>query len=88
MAARLLQAAIPPRLLPELSGEHGGKRIKGQKQSANGTLKRGSNSRAYIIARLRRDARADLAGQVEMRTLSARAAVLAAGFRPDPIPYK
>jgi hypothetical protein len=62
-------------------GKHGGKRIKGRKQSANGTLKRGSNSRAYIIARLRRDGRADLAAQVEMRMLSARAAALAAGVR-------
>ena len=38
-------------------GQHGGKRLKGQR-NANGTLKRGSNSVDYIIARLERDARA------------------------------
>ena len=37
-------------------GQHGGKRLKGQR-NANGTLKRGSNSVDYIIARLERDAR-------------------------------
>jgi len=47
---------------------------------ANGTFKRGSNSRAYIIARLRRDGHDELAVKVEARTLSARAAAAAAGF--------
>ena len=53
----------------------------GDANGANGTFKRGSNSRRYIIARLRRDGYAELADKVEARTLSARAAALAAGFR-------
>jgi len=36
-------------------GSHGGKRVKGQR-NANGILRGGSNSRAYIEARLERDA--------------------------------
>src|SRR5262245_57338313 len=35
-------------------GTHGGKRVKGQRNS-NGVLRGGSNSRAYIEARLERD---------------------------------
>jgi hypothetical protein len=36
-------------------GQHGGKRLKGQR-NASGNLNWGSNSRAYIEARLQRDA--------------------------------
>jgi hypothetical protein len=62
-----------------------GLRQRGRPKSADGkgaigTFRRGSNSRAYIIARLRRDGHADLAAQVETRVLSARAAATTAGF--------
>jgi hypothetical protein len=52
-----------------------GRPKKGEGKGASGTIKRGSNSRAYIIARLRRDGHIELAQQVEMGLLSARAAV-------------
>jgi len=60
--------------------KHGGARAKGN-QGADGTLvKRGSNSRAYVIARLDRDGLDDLADHVRAGTLSARRAAIAAGF--------
>jgi hypothetical protein len=55
-------------------------------QGANGTLKRGTTSRAYILARLDRDGHADVAAQVRARSISARAAAITAGILKPPSP--
>jgi hypothetical protein len=47
---------------------------KPKPQGANSTLKRGSTSRAYILARLERDGQAKLAAKVCSRKMSARGA--------------
>jgi hypothetical protein len=60
-------------------GRHGGRRIKGG-QGAIGTLKRGSHSKRYIIARLKRDQLLELAARVERGETSARSAAREAGF--------
>ena len=72
---------------PEISP---GLRYRGRPKSsdqkgANGTFKRGSNARSYIIARLRRDGYLELAAQVEAHVVSARAAAKAAGFSKSPL---
>jgi hypothetical protein len=53
---------------------HRGRPRKGEEKGATGTIKRGSNSRAYIVARLLRDGYADLAAEVRAGRISARAA--------------
>jgi hypothetical protein len=68
------------KLLGDVLGAHGGKRVKGQKQGDNVTLKRG-NARAYILARLDRDGFGNLAAAVRAKELSANAAAEKAGFR-------
>jgi hypothetical protein len=67
-----------PEMSPSLR-QRGRPKLSDQK-GAIGTFKRSSNSRSYIIARLRRDGHAELAVQVEAHMLSARAAAKAAGF--------
>jgi hypothetical protein len=62
-------------------GRHGGARHKGQKQAAVGNLKYGTNSRAYILARLDRDGHTELAGKVRTGEISARAAATSAHRR-------
>jgi hypothetical protein len=56
-----------------------GRPKKGEEKGAIGTLKRGTNSRAYILARLDRDGQAELAAKVRAGTLSANAAAIEAG---------
>jgi hypothetical protein len=54
---------------------------RGNKTSVIGVrLSKSPNSRAYLIARLRRDGFAELADQVEAKEISARAAAIEAGF--------
>ena len=57
-----------------------GRPRKGEEKGAVRTLKRGSESRAYIIARLKRDGFAELAAKVEAKKISARAAAGEAGM--------
>jgi hypothetical protein len=53
---------------------HPGRPRKESGKGANGTFKRGSNSRAYIIAKLMRDGHVGLAEAVQAGRISARAA--------------
>ena len=55
-----------------------GRPKRGEGKGANGTLKRGSNSRSYIIARLNRDGHTKLAADVRAGRISARSAARAA----------
>jgi hypothetical protein len=69
---------------PEPAAAALGQRGRPRKESgkgANGTFKRGSNSRAYIVARLLRDGYAGLAEAVQAGRISARAARAATRFR-------
>jgi hypothetical protein len=50
--------------------KHGGKRTKGEKQGVDNTLMRGSTNRAYILARLDRDGRTELAKPARRELLS------------------
>jgi hypothetical protein len=59
-----------------------GRPKKGEEKGADGTLKRGRNSSAYILARLDRDGHAELAAKVRAGKLSANAAARA--LRPPP----
>lgn len=62
---------------------------KSAQDGADGTVKRGSNSRSYITARLERDGHRDLAAAVRSGTLSAfRAAVQAGIAKPPPTPLE
>jgi hypothetical protein len=58
-----------------------GRPKKGEEKGAGGTLKRGTNSRSYILARLARDGYTDLAGQVRNNEISAKAAAEQVGYR-------
>lgn len=77
-----------PELLPKPFTEandarlnaHGGDRRSSQFQGDVITLKRGSTGRDYVIARLKRDDRPDLAERVLSGDLSANAAAIEAGF--------
>jgi hypothetical protein len=60
-------------------GKHGGPRIRGQQRAA-GTLKRGSNSIEYTIARLEREGRHDLADGIRQRQITAFAARVEMGW--------
>ena len=51
-----------------------GRPRKGTEKRADGTLKRGTNSRAYILARLERDGFGELAARVHAGEMSAAAA--------------
>jgi hypothetical protein len=53
-----------------------GRPKKGKEKGASGTIKRGSNSRAYVVARLLRDGHAGLAAEVRAGRISARAAAI------------
>jgi hypothetical protein len=58
---------------PMMLGKRGRPK-NGDEKRANGTFKRGSNSREYIIARLERDGHIELAAAVRTGRISARAA--------------
>ncbi len=71
-----MSATTAPKLL-----NHGGKR---EGQAYNGKVANYGNSKEFITARLKRDGRDDLAGQVEKGELSARQAGIKAWFvRPQ-----
>jgi hypothetical protein len=65
-----------------------GRPKKGEGKGADGTLKRGSNSSAYLLARLDRDGHAALAAKVRAGQLSANAAAVEAGFRKQATPLE
>jgi hypothetical protein len=54
---------------------HRGRPRKGEEKGASGTIKRGSNSRAYVAARLERDGHAEFAAEVRAGRISARTAL-------------
>jgi hypothetical protein len=60
------------RLLQDVLGQHGGDRKskKVKDQGAIGTLKRGSHSRNYVIARLGRDGHHELAARTQTRGIA------------------
>lgn len=62
-----------------------GRPRNGEKKGDNVTLKERGNSRIYILARLDRDGKTDLAAKVRDGELSANAAAIEAGFRKKPI---
>jgi len=64
-------------------GRHGGPRVRGQ-QRADSTLKRGSTSRDYTIARLEREGRHDLADGIRQRLITAFAARVEMGWCQRP----
>jgi len=54
---------------------------KGEEKGADGTLKRGSNSKLYILSRLDRDGHSELAAKVRAGEMFATVAALRAGYR-------
>jgi hypothetical protein len=68
--------------------QHGGERTKADEQGDIGTLNRGSNSAAYLAARIKRDA-PEIAARVEKGEFkSMRAAAKAAGIVKDRSPLE
>ena len=67
-----------------LALRHRGRPRKDEEKRADGTLKRGSNSRSYIVGRLMRDGHAELAAKVLTRQMSARRAAIIAGWGARP----
>lgn len=78
-----ISTPMPDELGQPKLGKHGGPRIKGQ-QSAGSTLKRGSTSVDYILARLEREGLTDWIEAIRMRRISAFAVAVELGWAKRP----
>ena len=78
-----ISTPMPDELGQPKLGKHGGPRIKGQ-QSAGSTLKRGSTSVDYILARLEREGLTDWIDAIRARRVSAFAAACELGWAKRP----
>jgi hypothetical protein len=74
-------------VLGKRGGDHGNQYTGGKRQVRIANLPKSTQTRAYTIARLKRD-RPDLAVRVEADELSANAAAIEAGFRHKPTPFE
>jgi hypothetical protein len=69
---------------PPTLGKHGGKRIKGQQGASGSTLKRGSTSVDYILARLEREGLTHWIEAIHARQVSAFAVACELGWARRP----